>query len=113
MTSQTKATTPRAEPPHEETWSKNAKRPQVWGPLVVGLLLVIGFNLLGGSAPRTFYIALGSGLVVLSLLQLLGRKDHSKPSLRRRDVRVAAAVLVIGLVLVAVWFFVAKVDGLG
>ncbi|MFI7061821.1 SGNH/GDSL hydrolase family protein [Kribbella sp. NPDC050124] len=113
MTTQSEATTAPTNPPPQESWIDNAKRWQVWGPLLLGLLVVIGFNLIGGSAPGAFYIALGSALVVLSILQLLGRRDDARPARRSRDVWLAVAVLAIGLVLVAVWFFVAKVDGLG
>ncbi|MEV0788700.1 GDSL-type esterase/lipase family protein [Kribbella sp. NPDC050459] len=86
------------------------RRKQVWIPLAVGAVIVLGSTFLGGDVPTVVYVAAGVGLIVLGLLRLLGSIDER--SRHSRDLWLATAVWLSGFVLIGIWL-VAKVDGLG
>lgn len=86
------------------------RRKRVWIPLTIGVLIVLGSRFLGGEVPTVVYVATGIGLIVWSLLRLLGSIDE--PSRHSRDIWLATAVWLGGFVLIGIWLL-AKVDGLG
>jgi len=83
---------------------------RVWIPLAAGVLTVLGSKFLGGDVPGVVYFSTGIGLIVWSLLRLLGSIEER--SRHNRDIWLALAVWLGGFVLIGIWL-VAKVDGLG